>query len=91
MNIIKSTLSAGAEKPFVFLHISDIHIAETDENDSPERQKFASSRKQWFSFSPAAVSFVKEYVQKTRLPIINTGDLIDFITPQIASASWTPA
>ncbi len=29
MNLLKNTLSVGAETPFVFLHISDIHLSES--------------------------------------------------------------
>ena len=82
MEIIKNTLSVGAEKPFVLLHISDIHLSESDENDSPERKAFAADRKRSFSFAPAAMNFVKEYAQKNNYPIVNTGDLLDFITPE---------
>ena len=65
MNIIKNTLAVGVEKPFIFLHISDIHLSETDENDSEERRAFAQGRKNAFSFAPAALEFVKDYVKKT--------------------------
>jgi len=82
MNIIKNTLAVGVEKPFIFLHISDIHLSETDENDSEERRAFAQGRKNAFSFAPAALEFVKDYVKKTGYPLINTGDMLDFITPE---------
>ena len=82
MNIIKNTLCVGAEKPFVFLQISDIHLSESDENDSAERREFAADRKRCFSFAPAAVEFTKDYVKKTGYPLFNTGDLLDFITPE---------
>lgn len=82
MNIIKNKLDIGAEKPFVFLHISDIHLAEADDSESAERRAFAQSRKNDFAFAPAAVEFVKDYVKKTGYPLINTGDLLDFITPE---------
>ncbi len=80
MNIIKNTLTIGAEKPFTFLHISDIHLAESDAEDSAERKAFAAGRKRDFAYAPAAVEFVKEYVKKTGYPLINTGDMLDFIT-----------
>ena len=49
MNIIKNTLTIGAEKPFTFLHISDIHLAESDAEDSAERKAFAAGRKRDFA------------------------------------------
>ncbi len=81
MNIIKNTLCIGIERPFVFLHISDIHLSESDDSDGAERNEFAAGRKRDFAYAPEAVEFVKDYVQKTGYPLINTGDLLDFITP----------
>lgn len=82
MNILKNTLAIGAEKPFVFLHISDIHLSESDASDSPERKAFAADRKRSFAFAPSAVDYVKEYVRKTGYPLVNTGDMLDFITQE---------
>lgn len=82
MDIIKSTLNVGAKKPFVFLHISDIHFAEADESESERRREFAAKRKNHFPFSTEAMSFTEEYVKKTGYPLINTGDMLDFITPE---------
>jgi len=82
MKIIKNTLQVGATEPFTFLHISDIHMAEADESENERRREFAAKRKSHFSFSPAAVEFVKGYVNNTGYPIVNTGDMLDFITPE---------
>jgi len=82
MEIIRNTLSVGAEKPFAFLHISDIHLSESDENDSAERRKFAADRKRDFAFAPEAMEFTRDYVKKTGYPLVNTGDMLDFITPE---------
>lgn len=82
MDIIKSTIDIGCEKPFTFLHISDIHLTETDENDTLARKEFAAARKRGFPFSLSAISFIKEYVKKTGYTLINTGDMLDFVTPQ---------
>jgi predicted MPP superfamily phosphohydrolase len=82
MEIIRNTLNIGVEKPFVFLQISDIHLSESDENDSTRRREFAADRKRSFAFAPAAVDFVRDYVKKTGYPLFNTGDMLDFITPE---------
>lgn len=82
MEIIRNTLNIGVEKPFTFLHISDIHLSESDENDSARRREFAADRKRSFAFAPAAVDFVRDYVKKTGYPLFNTGDMLDFITPE---------
>lgn len=81
MNIIKNTISIGVEKPFTFLLISDVHLAETDERDSEERRKFAQDRKNCFSHVPF-LNEVKDYVKETGYPLFNTGDMLDFITPE---------
>lgn len=82
MEIIRNTLNIGVEKPFTFLQISDIHLSESDENDSARRREFAADRKRSFAFAPAAVDFVRDYVKKTGYPLFNTGDMLDFITPE---------
>ena len=82
MEIIKSTLDIGIKKPFTFLHVSDIHLSETDENDTPARREFAVARKRGFPFSLSAIKFITDYVKKTGYPLINTGDMLDFVTPQ---------
>lgn len=81
MNVIKSTLCVGATKPFVFLHVSDIHVARADETECSERRALAEKRAKDFAFAPFAVDFIKEYVKKTGYTIVGTGDLLDFITP----------
>jgi predicted MPP superfamily phosphohydrolase len=82
MEILKNTLSVGAEKPFVFLHVSDLHVSEPNERETERRQAFTCERKKHFSFSPDAREFVKEYAKKTGYPLIHTGDLMDFISPK---------
>lgn len=82
MHIIKHTLSIGVEKPFTFLIISDVHLAETDAGDSEERRRFAERRKNGFSFARRFLAEVEAYVKETGYPLVNTGDMLDFITPE---------
>ena len=82
MNLIKTTIEIGIPQPFTFLHISDIHLAETDANDSAERRDFADGRKACFSYAPGFMAEVRDYVKKTGYPLFNTGDMLDFITPE---------
>lgn len=76
MNILKSTISVGVEKPFVFLHVSDIHLTETDENDSPARRIFAADRKNGFPYARSLTENIKEYVRQTGYHFICGGDLV---------------
>ena len=82
MQIIKNTLSVGAEKPFTLLVISDVHLSETDGRDSEERRAFAQDRKNCFSYSLRFLDEVEAYVKETGYPLVNTGDMLDFITPE---------
>ena len=82
MNIIQNTISVGVEKPFTFLLISDMHLCETDERESAERRAFANDRKNAFSYAPSFMEAVRSYVRETGYPLFNTGDMLDFITPE---------
>jgi len=82
MKIVKNTLELGAEKPFTFLHISDIHLSEADETETEARRAFAASRKRYFSKALYYLDFVRGYTAKTGYPLFNTGDMLDFITPE---------
>ena len=83
MNLIQNTLAIGADKPFVILHISDTHLTETDQNDSEERRQFAEDRRKvHFPCNLKVLEEVRAYVKKTGHLLINTGDMLDFITPE---------
>ena len=76
MNIEKSTLHIGLEKPLKILHVTDSHIALCDDRDN-ERKKALAER-------PNRVGrekFLEEHLAYGRENcdlIVHTGDLIDF-------------
>ena len=82
MKLIKTTLHIGVEKPFTFLVISDVHLCETDATETEERRRFAEERKSCFSYSTRFLEEVEAYVAETGYPLFNTGDMLDFITPE---------
>jgi len=82
MEVIKNTLHIGVEKPFTFLHISDVHLCEADATETEERRAFANDRKNAFSYSLRFLDEVRAYVAKTGYSLFNTGDMLDFITPE---------
>ena len=83
MNIIKNTIKVGAKKPFTFLHMTDTHLTRTNSSDSAEREAFAKARRDaYFMTADDELEFAGNYSQKTGYPIIHTGDLVDFITPE---------
>lgn len=83
MNVIKNEIHIGIEEPFKLLHISDTHLTRTDGNDTDERRAFAAGRREClFKNTDENVEFIKKYVAETGYQLIQTGDLIDFITPE---------
>lgn len=83
MNVIKNEIRIGIEEPFKLLHISDTHLTRTDANDTDERRAFAAERRSClFKNTDENVEFIKKYVAETGYQLIQTGDLIDFITPE---------
>ena len=81
MQILKSTLVIGVEKPFTFLQTTDTHLCATDDRDSRQRQEFARARGRDFSHAEENAAFIRQYVKETGYPIVHTGDMMDFITP----------
>lgn len=82
MEVIKSKLFLGVEKPFTFLQTSDTHFCLTDEEEPEHRRAFARDRRQGFPHAEENAAFIRQYVAKTGYPVIHTGDLMDFITPE---------
>lgn len=82
MQMIKNTIRVGVETPFTFLVMSDAHLCETDAAETEERRAFANDRKNAFSYSLRFLDEVRAYVAETGYPLFNTGDMLDFITPE---------
>lgn len=49
MQIVKTQIELGVEKPFTFLQTTDTHLVFTDENDTEARREFARARGRDFS------------------------------------------
>lgn len=76
MNIEKSTLEIGLDKPLKILHITDNHLPLYDENDSPAIIEKGKKRNQ-----EAALTALREemaYGTEHCDQIVHSGDLIDF-------------
>lgn len=84
LDITKTTIPIGLEKPFRVLHMSDNHIALADERETLRKRELAQQRTRAFSWNGhTALSFLEEqiaYAQKEGLPILHTGDLYDFVS-----------
>ena len=82
MQILHTTLHLGIEKPFTFLQMTDTHFTFTDDTDTPRRREFARQRGTDFSHAEENMEFVRKYVVQTGFPLVHTGDLMDFVTPE---------
>ena len=80
MKIIKTQLSAGAEKPFQIIHMSDTHLAHADERNDERKIRLAERRKNSFPDADLMISKITELYKKTGDTVVHTGDLIDFVS-----------
>ncbi len=84
LDITKTTILIGLEKPFRALHMSDNHVALADERETMRKRELAKNRTEAFSRNGnTALSFLEEmvaYAKKEGMPILHTGDLYDFVS-----------
>ena len=85
MNITEYTLNIGAEKPFSVFHMSDNHICLADERDGERKTELCRNRINAFNGGrperqDGIHSAMFEYVRRSGLPLVHTGDLIDFVS-----------
>lgn len=78
--IIKTRLHVGAEKPFSLLHLSDTHLVFADERDGERKVTLAQKRERIFPEAASVLAWAGETAERLGLPIIHTGDLIDFVS-----------
>ena len=83
MNIIETVLPIGVEKPFYVWHMSDTHLTAVDERECERKLKLAEARTKLFSeersfTAEEMIAAAKRLCNDTGIPLIYTGDLIDF-------------
>lgn len=85
MNLQKTVIRIGLETPFRALHLSDTHFCLTNESDPPRVRELGERRTVDFEgqdtgcirrYWEEAVS----YARAEGLPILHTGDLLDFLS-----------
>ncbi|MBQ7184049.1 MAG: metallophosphoesterase [Clostridia bacterium] len=80
LNILRSTVTLGLEKPLKVLHISDSHIPLCDGRDSEQKQAIAQRKaprlREMLDSLEAQTAWAEEHCDL----IIHTGDLIDFMS-----------
>lgn len=70
----------GASEPFEVFHISDTHLTFSDERDDKRKAVLAKHRFKSFSDAKDNADYAVAASKKENIPIICTGDLIDFVS-----------
>ncbi len=80
MEILKTEINIGIEKPFTFIHMSDTHLTLADERDDDRKMQLAKDRLNGFPEAEKVLEEATAYAKKTGYTICHTGDLIDFVS-----------
>lgn len=80
MEIIKSEINIGIEKPFTFIHMSDTHLTLADERDDDRKIQLGKDRLNGFPEAEKVLEEATAYAKKTGYTICHTGDLLDFVS-----------
>ncbi len=80
MSVINTTLNIGAEKPFEVIHLSDTHLTFADMRDGERKVDLARGRIEVFPKAQETLSAACALSKQKGVPIIHTGDLIDFVS-----------
>ena len=88
INLTKTEIKAGIEKPFKILHITDCHLTYANESDTAEHKALMRERRQTFSdlsraSSDTARDYFEEAIELAKREdalLICTGDAIDIHT-----------
>lgn len=79
LNVIKTTINIGIEKPVKFLHITDTHIA-LDDSERISGRATGCFEGEHEGRTVELFKLALRYAQNNKLPILHTGDLIDFFS-----------
>ena len=84
MELIKTRIEIGLEKPLHFLHITDSHLCLADSRDDLRKQELARRRYAEFGGDsvPQALDEQLDYAVSHGLKVLYTGDIIDFVSWQ---------
>ena len=80
MEIIKTAIPLGVETPFQILHLSDTHLTRANLRDGERKVKLAENRLSIFPEAEAVLQSACAAAKELQVPIIHTGDLIDFVS-----------
>ncbi len=80
MEILKTEIHIGIEKPFTFLHMSDTHLTLADSRDDDRKIELSKNRLPGFPQAEEVLEQATAYSKKTGYTICHTGDLMDFVS-----------
>ncbi|MBQ1258095.1 MAG: metallophosphoesterase [Clostridia bacterium] len=83
MNPVITKISIGLKKPFRALHLSDNHLPFADERDDERKNLLSENRQKEFDCHGGVMKHLNEqlaYAKEHALPILYTGDFIDFVS-----------
>lgn len=80
LEIRELTLKVGAKKKFEVLHLSDTHLTAFDVRDEEQKARLARYRNSEFPWADYYLRQQLAYSREHGLPVIHTGDLIDFVS-----------
>ena len=80
MEIIKNKIELGVKTPFKILHITDCHLTPVGDLDNERKHVLAGKRFKTFGEEKCLEYYLEitKYGRDNSLPMICTGDLIDF-------------
>ena len=80
MNIVYNTIDIGLGKTVRVLHASDTHLTLADDRDDDRKIQLGRSRASGFPLAKRCLVEMGRVSQNTGLPIMHTGDFIDFVS-----------
>ena len=80
MQPIHTSIEIGLPAPIRVLHASDTHLTHADARDGQRKVDLAASRLRGFPDADARLAELGRLSHQLGLPIMHTGDLIDFVS-----------
>lgn len=80
MQIIRTELHIGIDKPFSVIHMTDTHLTRADARDDERKNVLARKRLRVFPEAETVIAEAERLSRETGYPIVHTGDIIDFVS-----------
>ena len=80
MDIIHTKIEIGLSSPIRILHASDTHLTHADARDGQRKVELANHRLRGFPEADKKLAELGRLSHELGLPIMHTGDLIDFVS-----------